>query len=135
MRFINDLPIIENKLPVCENLNPDISISYYLFNKNTSPENPTGEGLSVIDYAYEAAYAYRQLLKHTNIQECGRVRFFMDRRCEGQIRPYFEKIGLDSLITLIDVPFGVRLSGYLPCISHEDVADCRYRFQSDSDLW
>ena len=134
MRFINDLPIIESPFPVCGN-GTDISISYYLFNKNTSPENPTGEGLSIIDYAYEAAYAYRQLLKHTNIQECGRVRFFMDRRCEDQMRPYFEKIGLDSLITLIDVPFGVRLSGYLPCFSHEDVADCRYRFHSDSDLW
>jgi len=134
MRFIEDLPIIQDKLPVCPN-GTDISISYYLFNKSRTPENPTGEGFPVMHYAYEIAYAYKQLIRHTNIQECGRVRIFMDKGCETQMRPYFEQIGLDALIEIIDVPMGVRLSGYLPQLSHEAVTPCRYRFHSDSDLW
>lgn len=134
MRFIEDLPIIEDKLPICPD-RTDISISYYLFNKGTSQDNPTGEGFPVLNYAYEAAYAYQQLMKHTNIAECGRVRFFMDHRCVDQMQPYFEQIGLDSLIEVIDVPLGVRLSGYIPQLSHEAVSDCKYRFHCDADLW
>ncbi len=134
MRFIEDLPIIEDKLPVCPD-GADISISYYLFNKGTSKDNPTGEGFPVMGYAYEAVYAYRQLMQHTNIAEWGRVRFFIDHRCEAQMRPYFEQVGLGTLIEIIDVPMGVRLSGYLPHLSHEAVSDCKYRFHCDTDLW
>lgn len=134
MRFIEDLPIVQDKLPICPD-GTDIAISYYLFNKGTTPENPTGEGFPVLNYAYEAAYAYQQLLRHTNIQECGRVRFFIDQRCEDQMRPYFELIGLETLIEIINVPIGVRLSGYLPQLSHEAVSPCKYRFHSDVDLW
>lgn len=134
MRFIEDLPIIEEKLPVCPD-GTDISISYYLFNKGTTSENPTGEGFPVMHYAYETAYAYKQLIRHTNIAACGRVRIFMDKGCETQMRPYFEQIGLDPLIEIIDVPMGVRLSGYLPQLSHEAVAPCKYRFHCDVDLW
>ena len=134
MRFIEYLPIIEEPLLVCPD-GTDISVSFYLFNKAINADNPEGEGFSVMNYAHETAYAYRQLMELTNIAECGRVRIFLDQRCEPQMRPYFEKIGLGSLIEIIDVPMGVRLSGYIPQFSHPAVLDCKYRFHCDVDLW
>lgn len=134
MRFIEYLPIIEEPLPICPD-GTDIAISFYLFNKNIKTEEKVPKELSALQYAHEAAYAYRQLLQHTNIADCGRVRFFIDKRSEHEMRPYFKKIGLDALIEIIDVPVGVRLSGYIPQFSHPAVNECRYRFHQDVDLW
>ena len=134
MRFIEYLPIIDEKLQVCPD-GTDIAISYYLFNKGTTPDHPNGEHFSTINYAHEAAYAYKQLIECTNIAECGRVRFFMARQCKAEMMPYFQKIGLESLVVEINVPIGVRLSGYIPQLSHEELTPCRYRFHNDTDLW
>lgn len=134
MRFINLLPVIEESLPVCPE-GTDISVSYYLFNKWTSQDAPDNVDQLVLSYAHEAVYAYRQLLRHTNIEECGRVRFFMDHRCQDQMFPYFESVGLNSLVEIVDVPGDIRLSGYIPQLSHEAVEPCRYRFHCDADLW
>lgn len=134
MRFVEYLPIIKEKLPVCPD-GTDLSISYYLFNKGTSADNPTGNKFPIIHYAHEAAYAYKQLIELTNIMECGRVRFFMDKHAEPQMMPYFEEIGLESLVVPIEVPTGVRLSGYIPQLFHECLDPCRYRFHNDTDLW
>lgn len=134
MRFINDLPVLNDPMPVA-NSGTDISISYYIFNKYATQDNPDQDTERCLAYGYEVVYAYRQLLKFTNIEACGRVRIFLERRCEGIVKPYLERIGLGELITLIDLPLGVQLSGYIPCLDHPDVAECRYRFHSDADLW
>lgn len=134
MRFINDLPVLNDPMEVVDG-GSDICISFYIFNKHAMADNPDHGHEQVIMYAHEFVYAYRQLLKFTNISECGRVRLFLERRCEGIVLPYLERIGLNELVTVIDIPLGVQLSGYIPCLDHPDVSDCRYRFHNDSDLW
>lgn len=127
MRFIQDLPFIDTKMPVCPD-GTDISISYYFFNK-------TDDRNIAILYCQEILYAYRQLIKHTNILDCGRVRIFVDRRWESVAREQFGVCGLESLVSLIDVHEGVHLAGYIPQLDHDDVKECRYRFHNDADLW
>lgn len=127
MRFIQDLPFITTQMPVCPD-GTDISVSYYFFNK-TDDKN-----IAVL-YCQEILYAYRQLITHTNILDCGRVRFFVDRRWEDVAREQFGNCGLESLISIIDVHEGVHLAGYIPHLNHEHVRECRYRFHADADLW
>lgn len=134
MRFINYLPVIKEELPVFENELPEISISYYLFSKWSQFEQSDQIKDYVIGYAYETAYAYRQLLRHTNIEECGQVQIFIDEACLDIMMPYFESIGLDRLAVPINVPKDIRLSGYIPQLNHE-VLKSRYRFHIDADLW
>ena len=133
-RFINYLPVIQEQLPVFENTLPEISISYYLFSKWNKHEQNEQIQEYVIKYAHETAYAYRQLLRHTNIEECGQVQIFIDSACLDLMSPYFESIGLESLIVPIEVPKDIRLSGYIPQLNHK-VLKSRYRFHMDADLW
>lgn len=136
MRFSNTLPLIECRLPTVPDT-PDrnvCSLTFYIFNKGVTAEN-TGEGHDYFLYAKEAAYAYRQLVRNTNILDCGRVRFFVDRRCAAKVEPYFRAIGIESLIVWIDVPTGVRLSNYIAHFDDPSIADCRYNFHCDTDFW
>ncbi len=134
MRFVEYLPIISEQLPVCLD-GTDVSVSYYLFNKGASAENPNGDNFPILHYAHEVAYAYRQLINCTNILDCGRVRFFMAEQAQEQMMPYFKEIGLSSLVVPIEVPVGVQLSGYIPHLSSEHLDPCKYRFHNDTDLW
>ena len=114
-------------MPICPD-NTDISISYYFFNK-------TDDRNIAVLYCQEILYAYRQLITHTNILECGRVRFFVDKRWKDVAQEQFSQCGLESLISLIDVNEGVHLAGYIPHLDHPDIHECQYRFHSDADLF
>lgn len=132
MRFIDRFDRDVDSMPVCPN-GTDISISFYIFNKWYGKE--AGQQHLFESYIYEALIAYQQLITRTNIQECGRVRFFVDAKCAEAVLPVFHQAGLDRLIVWIDVPEGIQLSGYIPYLDHEEVAPCRYRFHCDSDFW
>lgn len=135
MRFVETMPAITEQLPICSDGN-DIAIVYYLFNKASSPLYDGYGHIEVIQtYCKELAYAYKNLLKHTNIDECGRVRIFIDTRCYKYAKGYFEEIGLDSLVRWISVPAGVRFTGYLPLFESNEFNDCKYIFSLDTDQW
>lgn len=132
MRFIDRFDKDIRQLPLCPN-GTDISISFYIFNKWYGKAQEWQHLFE--SYIYEAIMAYRQLMTHTNIADCGSVRFFVDTKCADAVLPVFRQAGIDPLIVWIDVPQGIQLSGYLPYLDHQELEPCRYRFHCDSDFW
>lgn len=130
--FRERLPVITDKLPVCGD-GTTCSVSFYIFNKEYQ-EGAEREDLTM-EYAYELAYAYRQLMAHTNIADCGRVRIFVASYCLPHIIEYLTQIGLDSLVVELDVELGVNFTGYFKAFAHKSIEPCRYRFNMNADLW
>ena len=134
-RFVFKMPEITEKLPVCPD-GTDIGILYYLFSKNSTPfVDVMHEEQGPVVYCKEIAYAYKSLMKHTNIAACGRVRIFADTRCYSYAKPYFEQIGLLPLVRWISVCAGWHYTGYMRLLSSEEFAGCRYTFFFDADHW
>ena len=131
-RFIDLLPVINEKLPLCEDGNL-ISISFFIFNKDSSRDNPHGHGGKYARYLKELTYAYRQLVNCTNILDHGRVRIFIDTRLYHYALPLLTKVGLDPLIVWVSIPHGCRLSGYILLFEDPSVSECHYRFNMDVD--
>ena len=132
MRFVDKFDWNITPLPVCQH-GTDLSISFYIFNKWYGGD-PREQHLFQ-SYIHEAIMAYRQLIHHTNILDCGRVRFFVDAKCADRVLPVFQAAGIEQLLVWIDVARGIQLSGYIPYLDHESVEPCRYRFHCDSDFW
>jgi len=130
--FREQLPIITEKLPVCGE-GTTCSVSFYIFNKEYQ-EGSQRDDLTM-EYAYELAYAYRQLLAHTNIADCGRVRIFVASYCLPHITDYLKEIGLTSLVVPLDVALGVNFTGYFKAFAHKSIEPCRYKFNMNADLW
>ena len=83
-------------------------------------------------------------MKHTDIGDCGRVRFFIDSRFEHVIRPYFSVAGLDDLVIPVDVVSHVKhadsrfgntpYSSFFRFFRHPDVEACRYALKLDTKI-
>ena len=124
--FSAAFPPIEKPMPVC-NQGTDIALFFYIFANHKHLDN-------VHIYVKSALYAYKQLIEHTNILDCGTIRFYIDKKCEHIAYPYFRATGLEPITECsYDFGEGKNFSGYFPLLNHQ--GDCRYRFKIDSDMW
>lgn len=137
--FAGTYPPIAEPLPRIVD-NAEICVFYYIFGR---VEHPIFEQ-NVHIYAKEAVYGYNQLLQHTDIGECGRVRFFIDSRFEDVICPYFKVACLEDLVIPVDVVSHVKhedslfhlapFSSYFNFFKHPDVQACRYALKLDTKI-
>ena len=129
-KFSEYLPPLHHRHPLFEpTLCPDgalISIAFYIFN---------GGYLRFINCVKESIYAYRQLVNYSNILECGRIRFFVDKRCLAHAHPFYEVAGLTHLVVPIETPSEHHMSGFFPLLYHPEVEACEFRFHFDTDNW
>ena len=134
--FQATLPPITQPLPVSNNSDADVGIFYYLFLREGFPHN-------FHIYLKSALYAYKQMLRCTDIVETGKVRFFIDKRGRAEARPYFKATGLEDLVRYVDLQpwytgsnyLWLPLSGGHKYFSHPDFQDVRYIFKFDVDLY
>lgn len=126
--FSAQFPPIQKSLPVCDK-GTDIGLFFYIFANHKHLDN-------VHIYVKSAIYAYQQLIQHTNILDCGTIRFYIDKKCEHIVYPYFKATGLQTVTECsYDFGDGKNFSGYFPLLNHQGVHYCRYRFKMDSDMW
>ena len=126
--FSAQFPPIAKPLPVCDT-GTEIGLFFYIFANHKHLDN-------VHIYVKSAIYAYQQLIRHTNILDCGTIRFYIDKKCEHIAYPYFRAAGLESITECsYDFGEGKNFSGYFPLLDHQGVHYCRYRFKIDSDMW
>lgn len=126
-RYSTTFPRLEEKLPIADNPDAEIGIMYYVYG-------------DIDIYLEEALYAYRQLCRHTNILDVGRVHFFVEGspRSMGCIAR-FGGLGISDLVSYI--PIGGKTvdgrthTGYIPCFRHRALRGCRYAVLLDSDMW
>ena len=126
-KWITRLPLITELLPVC-NKGTEIGLIYYVCSN-------FGDTAITANYAMESIYAYRQLIRNTNFPAYGRVAFFLDKNAADVLTPIYESVGLLSLVRWVDVGEYQHMAGYFKCFSDEYFQDCRYVFQSDTDMW
>lgn len=124
-KFVEYIPYPRGQFSIC----PDgdlISITFYLYRM---------EHIRFLNCIKEALYAYHQLVRHTNILMCGRIRFFVDANVLQDAIPFFRAVGLESLVVPISVPSNYHMSGFFPLLYHKEVSDCEFRFHWDADNW
>lgn len=125
IKFAEYLPYPRGQLPVC----PEgdlISIGFYLYRL---------EHIRFMNCLKESLYAYEHLIRYSNIFKCGRIRFFVDVNVIQHVMPFFQAIGLESLVVPISVPSNYHMSGFFPLLAHKEVSDCEFRFHWDTDNW
>ena len=122
-RWSSTLPKINEELPVCNAENPVIGIFFIIYGQNMQL------------YTEEALYAYRQLLRHTNIEKVGKVIFFIDGMEHARtVETRLAKLGIEDAISFL--PIGVdEFSRKIALFQHRELRDCKYVLYLDSDMW
>lgn len=115
------LPVVDGGKRLC--------IVYYLFENENRPD-------ALHIYAKSVIYAYRQLLRHTDIAEVGSVRIMASPGASPVVRRYLEAAGLEALF-IPDVPQGVppKFSNKQFAFFHEAVSAYDYVYLMDCDTW
>lgn len=122
-RWVTELPPITELLPVINNPNPLVAVYFVIF------------GQDMETYTEEAIYAYRQLIRHTNIAEVGKIHFFI----EGTPQAHFVEgrltaLGLNDAISFITMG-DYKLARYIPLMQHRELRDAKYICFMDTDMW
>ena len=119
---------IQQRLPVADKGKQIVCI-YTLFYNNLRYEQ------NVHMYAKAAVYAYKQLLRCTNILDVGQVRFFIDRKILDIAKPYFVAAGIDSLILEFNCDLPVNYANKLRNFCDERLQTFECILYSDVDMW
>ena len=115
------MPKITDRLPVLNG--KEICFVFYLY------------GEFINQYLEEMFYAYRGLMRHTNLAEIGRIRIFADTKEYHRIHQRLANRGLGNIVKCIPINGASPNSGYIPCFFEKEVQECRYAFFMDTDMW
>ena len=121
-RWSQELPRVTEVLPVL-NQQKQVGVVFFLF------------GMEIDIYLEEMFYAYRQLVRHTNIEEVGGVHLFVEAREAHRVVDRIGVMGLSHCVTYIPIKGYRPLSGYLECFGHYLLKKYRYCLFMDTDMW
>ena len=126
-------PIIHEKLPVA-NKGMDICIFTTIFYKDFYWNEFSSKKAEY--YAKNITYAYRQLIRNTDILDTCKFLCFIDDACWETATPYFQKTGMMPMVRrLSDVSDGISYLNRVALLANENISNCRYMLSIDDDLW
>lgn len=110
--------------------NPDIVMFYCI------SYNPHYATHDIHVYAKSMIYAYKQLVRCTNILDCGRVMFFVDERCIPVVYQYVKAAGLLDLLFPFNSNKMMHYAAYIPFFFNNTLMGTTpFRFYNDVDMW
>ena len=125
-RWSENFPHLQRQLPVCDGSN-DIALIFYQFANYGDTDKA--------HYIKESIYSYALLLEASNILEFGTMRFFVDELLKEVATPLFENVGLQDIVTFVNVGEKQNMAGYIHLFHHPTLQEYRYITQLDSDMW
>ena len=130
----SELPILTDALPIA-NQGDEIGL-YFTILWNRWQHHDAARY-----YAKNITYAYRQLLRHTDVLDVGKVLIFVDERNAESVTPIFQMTGLLPILRFYrsreshqETTVLHRTERVLFLNSHE-FSQCRYIFSLDDDIW